>query len=271
MSKLANFNIKQNDLATNSRPGQVNISKNRIDKSSRLPAYAQMADILRNSISKGDYPPGQRLPSESALAKTHCVSTMTARQAVSVLEKEGLVSRIQGSGTYVRKIDVSASNFGLESLGNVFADDKNLEVRIIRASVKKKSGIEKKILGLTPEQPVIVVERVIIHHNEPFTLHVSYTSFDPKSPTVEAMLDTVVLTDLIFQEGYSNFKRGSLHLLPIQLDEREAELLELEKGTSVFKLEHLFYGFDDNPKAFGWFIVSHEKMPMISKIGVWND
>ena len=74
-------------------------------------------------------------------------------------------------------------------------------------------------------------------------------------------MDTVVLTGLIFQEGYSNFKRGMLRLLPTQLEAREARLLEMNQGESAFKLEHLFFDFDDAPAAFGWFIVSHEKMP----------
>ena len=242
-----------------------------IDKSSRLPAYAQLADILRSSISQGEYPPGDRLPAESALAKSHGVSAMTARQAVSVLEEEGLVRRIQGKGTYVRKIGVSASSFGLDALGEVLADHDNLSVRIIKASVKKTPGVEKEVLGLKPNQPVIVVERVILHQSEPFALHVSYTRFDPASPTVESMLDTVVLTELIYQEGYSNFKRGALHLVPTQLGEREARLLKLEKGNSVFKLEHLFYDFDNKPAAYGWYIVSHEKMPLVSKIGIWDE
>lgn len=243
----------------------------KVDKRSMLPAYAQLANILRSCISHGEYPPGKRLPSESAIAKANGVSAMTARQAVSVLEKEGLVHRIQGKGTFVRKIGISASSFELDTLGNVFADKKNLSVRIVSAAIKKSPGQERIVLGLEPDEPVIFVKRVIFHRNEPFTLHESYTKFDPKAPTVESMLDTVVLTELIFQEGYSSFKQGVLRLLPSQLDENEAELLALEKNASVFKLEHLFYDFDNQPTAFGWFIVSPEKMPLISKIGIWDE
>lgn len=230
-----------------------------------------MANILRSCISDGEYPPGGRLPSESALAKEHGVSAMTARQAVSVLEEEGLVRRIQGKGTYVRKIGVSTSSFELGTLGAIFADKKNLTVRIVNASVKKTPGTEKDMLNLSQDQPVIQVERVIIYRNEPFTLHVSFTKFDPTSPSVESMLDTAVLTELFFQEGYSNFKRGALRLIPTQLDEREARLLDLDAGSNVFKLEHLFYNFDNKPAAFGWFLVSHEKMPLISRIGIWDE
>lgn len=242
-----------------------------LDKRSRMPAYAQMADILRASISQGEYPPGGRLPAELALAKAYGVSAMTARQAVSVLEEEGLVRRVQGSGTYVRKVGVTASSFDLGSLGSVLADQDHLQVRIVKAAVKKTPGMEKEALGLGPKDPVIVVERIILHQNEPFTLHVSYICFDPTSPTVESMLDTVVLTGLIFQEGYSNFKRGALRLMPALLDAREAELLKMPQGAPVFKLEHLFYDFYDQPTAFGWFLVSHEKMPLLSKVGVWDE
>ena len=154
---------------------------------------------------------------------------------------------------------------------DALADKDNLTVKILKATIKKTPGMEKQVLELLPDQPVVVVERLILHKNEPFTLQVSYSNFDPKSPTVESMLDTVVLTELIFQEGYSNIKRGVLHLLPTQLSEREAELLQLEQGATAFKLEHLYYDFDNRPAAFGWFIVSHEKIPIVSRIGIWDE
>lgn len=243
----------------------------KVDKRSPLPAYAQMATILKSGISGGEYMPGEQLPSEAALAKAFGVSSMTARQAVSVLEEEGLVRRIQGKGTYVRKIGVSTSSFGLDALKDILADKQNMTVRIVNASVKKTPGHEKEVLGLPPEKPVILVERIISYKDEPFTLHVSFTKFDPKSPSVESMLDTVVLTELIFQEGYSNFKSGMLKLFPALVDEKQAEMLNLTPGESVFRLEHLFYNFDNSPAAYGWFIVSPEKMPLISKIGIWDE
>lgn len=245
--------------------------KKKVDKSSRLPAYAQLANIIRSAIASGEFGPGERLPAESAFAKSHQVSAMTARQAVSVLEEEGLVIRKQGKGTYVRRIGISYSNFGLDTLGQIFADKDNLSVRIINTCVKKKPGPEKEALGLKDSEPVILVERIILHNDKPFTLHCSFTRFDPTAPTVESMLDTVVLTELIYQAGYSNFKRGVLQLLPTQLSTRDSDLLQMAEGDSVFKLEHLFFDFEDRPAAYGWFLVSDKKMPMISKVGIWDE
>lgn len=58
---------------------------------------AQLELLLRNAE------PGERLPSEPALAKRFDVSRTTIREVMSQLETEGFVQRRQGSGTYVRR------------------------------------------------------------------------------------------------------------------------------------------------------------------------
>ena len=58
---------------------------------------AQLELLLRNAE------PGERLPSEPALAKHFDVSRTTIREVMSQLEIEGFVQRRQGSGTYVRR------------------------------------------------------------------------------------------------------------------------------------------------------------------------
>ena len=64
--------------------------------------YAQLADRLRTEIQNGVYTGGQRPPSENELASATGYSRQTVRQAMALLENEGLTSRVQGSGTYVR-------------------------------------------------------------------------------------------------------------------------------------------------------------------------
>ncbi len=64
--------------------------------------YAQLADRLRTEIQNGVYTGGQRLPSENELASATGYSRQTVRQAMALLENEGLTTRVQGSGTYVR-------------------------------------------------------------------------------------------------------------------------------------------------------------------------
>ena len=58
---------------------------------------AQLELLLRNAE------PGERLPSEPALAKRFGVSRTTIREVMSQLEAEGFIQRRQGSGTYVSR------------------------------------------------------------------------------------------------------------------------------------------------------------------------
>ena len=63
--------------------------------------YMKLAQMMRENILSGVYSNGSRLPGENELVKSTGYSRQTVRQAMSILEKEGLTKRVQGSGTYV--------------------------------------------------------------------------------------------------------------------------------------------------------------------------
>ena len=66
------------------------------------PKYLQVADTLRQEIAEGIFRDGQTLMTEEELRVRFDVSRQTIRQAISLLESDGLVDRRRGSGTYVR-------------------------------------------------------------------------------------------------------------------------------------------------------------------------
>jgi GntR family transcriptional regulator, arabinose operon transcriptional repressor len=67
----------------------------------RQPKYQQIREYLHREISSGRIAPGSALPTEAELCEKLGMSRSTVRQAVGELENEGLVTRIQGSGTFV--------------------------------------------------------------------------------------------------------------------------------------------------------------------------
>lgn len=70
---------------------------------SRLPLYAQLASLLRGRIRSGEWVAGQKLPTIEALESEYGVGRVTVRQAVGLLEEEGLIWRKQGKGTFVAR------------------------------------------------------------------------------------------------------------------------------------------------------------------------
>ena len=69
-----------------------------------IPKYQKLADTLRSGILDGTYQAQQTIPTEKTLCQQYQVSRQTVRQALSLLEKENLIERRQGSGSYVRDI-----------------------------------------------------------------------------------------------------------------------------------------------------------------------
>ncbi|HUZ85230.1 MAG TPA: GntR family transcriptional regulator [Gaiellales bacterium] len=79
-----------------------------------------IAEGLRARVLAGEFLPGDRLPSEPELARSLGVSRSSLRAAIALLEEDGLIRRLHGSGTYVTHRPLMRNdlgrNFGVGSL-----------------------------------------------------------------------------------------------------------------------------------------------------------
>lgn len=105
---------------------------------SRMPRYAQLADLMRQRIARGALKPGDRLPSLEELSREFEVARVTVRQALELLWQDGLVSLQQGRGTYVtsaptpsRKLKVETT---LGSLAETYRTDKPQVLNVVESS-----------------------------------------------------------------------------------------------------------------------------------------
>ncbi|CAL9505639.1 GntR family transcriptional regulator [Streptomyces sp. enrichment culture] len=73
-----------------------------LDPTSDRAVFRQIADRIREAIDKGRFKEGAKLPSESELVEHFGVSRMTVRNALSLLQSEGLVTAEHGKGVFVR-------------------------------------------------------------------------------------------------------------------------------------------------------------------------
>lgn len=77
----------------------------RIMQNSGVPIYQQIAGQFREDILTGKYKQGEFLPSIRSLAKDLRISVITTIKAYEELEKQGLVTAVQGKGYYVNAQD----------------------------------------------------------------------------------------------------------------------------------------------------------------------
>ena len=78
-----------------------------------LPVYMQIAELLARQIKAGYWHTGERLPTEAELAQRLSVAVGTLRKSLALLESQGVLERIQGSGTYVRQTRGTAQIYEL--------------------------------------------------------------------------------------------------------------------------------------------------------------
>jgi GntR family transcriptional regulator len=102
--------------------------------------YEQVAEWMRNRIQHGEWGEGAQIPALDALAKELDVALVTVRQAVAVLEDEGLLIRRHGRGTFVAS-DTRVKHIWLQMESNWDALVKKwhgIRPRIVRTADKVK-------------------------------------------------------------------------------------------------------------------------------------
>lgn len=138
--------------------------------------WTRIASEIAASIGSGTYPPGERLPSEHALAEHFGVNRHTIRRSLSSLSSQGLVRAARGSGTYVEDFAVdlilakrtrhrqSLSNAGLRG-----------GLRVLSARTERASAVQAAALQVATRSKLLHLE--VLGEAQGQALHVSQRVF----------------------------------------------------------------------------------------------
>ena len=242
-----------------------------IDKNNvKIPAYLQLSQIIKKIIASGDFPPGAKLPSEAAIGRHYGLSTMTVRQAIGVVAEQGLLRRIQGSGTYVATPAWTQASFTWDGLIELLADRKSTTLNILKASIMEATPKIAQSLCLPKGGKIIHLVRLVSHRDKPFLLNEALLKYDPNSPIVEAELELSSLSGLFTGEGSHYIKKTFLRVEPAALSAAEAQKLKTAEHETAFKINYVFYDYHDQPIGSGWFLTPKKYITLTTKIGLWD-
>lgn len=114
-----------------------------------LPAYEQVKAWIRQHIASGAWRPGDSVPSEAALMEQFGISRMTANRALRELAAEGLVTRVQGSGTRVAQLHRISSQLTIRDIHEEVVERGHVHSTRIVLVAEEKAGVElAESLGL---------------------------------------------------------------------------------------------------------------------------
>ncbi|TQK44698.1 GntR family transcriptional regulator [Streptomyces sp. SLBN-118] len=166
----------------------------------RQPKYQRIAAELKAAIEAGEYGPGDRLPGENDLMGTYEVARMTARQALGVLQSEGLAEARKGAGVFVREFR-PIRRCGVQRLSpalwgegrSVWAADtegRDLAVDLISVTEEDAPEAIARILGLAEGAQACVRRRRFVLDGRPVLLATSYLDAELVAGTAITRTDT---------------------------------------------------------------------------------
>jgi GntR family transcriptional regulator len=229
----------------------------------RRPLHVRVREHLRTLIAEGGYRIGQQLPPETELAAELGVSRTTLREALLGLEREGIIVRKHGVGTFVAPGYEQRLESGLEQLDSLvtWAARQGIQVRCKDLQVQEELADQElaERLEVTPGSPVTSVRRVIVVGGVAvaYMLDVAPTSIlSPAS--VEETFDGSVLDCLRQQEGLQ-ISHAIAEVVALNADALLAEKLGLEPDQAVLLMEETLFNEQGTAVEFSrnYFVPEH--------------
>jgi GntR family transcriptional regulator len=222
-----------------------------LDKKSPVPLYYQLAELLRERITAGEYKAGEQLPSERELSEQAAISRMTARQAVAYLERQGVLVVKPGLGTYV--VEPKLTHNPLHLLG--FSEE------TIRQGGAPSSRVIEQTLATPPQSVaaglqlpstavVVKIARLRLSEGTPLLLE---TVFLPAllCPHLEFVdLTGQSLYELLAQKYGLRPVRATQTIEATLANAYEAELFGVAAGVPMLLLEGITYLSDGKPVEY---------------------
>lgn len=138
------------------------------------PLWQQIAAALRADLAAGRYAPGDKLPTEAALAARFGANRHTVRRALAALAKEGLVAARRGAGVFVRAAPAAyALGRRPRFRANIAAAGQVPETRLLGLETRAADPREAAALALAPGDAVHVARRLGLADGAPVSLAVS--------------------------------------------------------------------------------------------------
>ncbi|GAB4404983.1 MAG: GntR family transcriptional regulator [Anaerolineales bacterium] len=209
-----------------------------LDRSSPVPLYYQLSEILMARIAAGDFKPGDLIPTERELMEMYAVSRITVRAAVDELVKRGFVRREQGRGTFVASPRVQRGGPTLTSFTeDIVSRGFKPGSRLLALKHEPATGRIASELRVPEGTLVWFVERLRLADDAPIALNLSYLNLPPYITLTQAELESEVsLWNLLRSKGI-RMAQADKSIEAIPADEWEASLLGVRKNAPLLLIE----------------------------------
>jgi GntR family transcriptional regulator len=197
----------------------------------------RLADLLRTEIS--ELAVHDPIPGERALAERFGTSRVTIRQALALLQDDGLIYTVHGSGSFVAPPRV-VKQMRLHSF-TAEMKQKGLKPTTKLISAKLINDDESVIDDFVVlSEPAYRIERLRLGNLEPLSLEIAYINQSVAPNLLEEDLTKSLYHILESKYGQEVFSADE-HLTPIVIDQDLAKIMKIPAGSPAIKIQRTGY------------------------------
>jgi GntR family transcriptional regulator len=218
------------------------------------PLYYRIEERLRGRIAAGEFGEGDRIPSETELAREFTTTRVTVRQALTRLVFEGLIVRQAGRGTFVAPARVESTvETSIQQSFEEQMESKGSKVtfRVLGFVPVPAPPAVAKRLGVAAGEPVHRLERLRLVDGELLGLEVRYLAADLGARVPREALAEHSALGLVEQSASTPIGRIAVAVRAANASAELARKLEIPRGSAVLVRDHVFFGLDGRPLLCG--------------------
>lgn len=211
-----------------------------------IPLYIQLKELLQKDIEK-NYEPGDIIPAEPKLEEIYNVSRITIRKAIEELERENIVKKKQGKGTFVQeqKILYDASSIG-SLTQRLSKQNQSLETKSIEFEIIEGEHFVKNLLKC---DKVLAIKRLRTLNKKPLALMINYLNYD-LVPNLEKRFNIESLYTFLKEEYGINFYNAQETVEAKAPSKEEKTKLKITDDTPLLSLNRLSFDKENNPLEY---------------------
>ena len=212
------------------------------------PLYVQIKDILRARILDGTYAPHSRMPSEHELCAMFDVSRITVRQALGDLQKEGLLFKLHGKGTFVSKPKAFQNVTSLQGFAEAMSSMGYEIVNQLRSVRTMKADRHLATKLNVPEGAALVeIHRVRLLNREPVSLEQTWVPEALGKRLAGADLATRDIFLILENDCGVPLGHADVSIDAILADDDIVDALRVEESSPVLRIERLTHDASGTP------------------------
>lgn len=213
------------------------------------PLYRQIKGLLLASLQRGEWKPGELVPSELELATRFQVSQGTVRKAVDELAAENLLVRRQGKGTFVATHHEPRAQFRFLRIAPDAGEPVPTCSEFLDCSSVRAPADVARLLGVRTGESVIYLRRLLRFDTQPVVLdEIWLPAAIFRGLSAERLAQyTGPLYGLFESEFGISMVRADERLRAVAATAAAAAPLGVEAGTPLLLVERVSYTYGDRP------------------------